>query len=156
MVPVAAALAGSGLDRATTALVAWFGPRGLASVVFCLLALEELGSQAAHHAAAVISFTVVLSVVVHGATADPLAGRYAGHLARHPGHSADPDLPGIPERRLTRRAATPQLDHAQSIRGRGILTRRNRQGPCHMINGIPDQAVLGGRRHLRRLRPLRA
>jgi NhaP-type Na+/H+ or K+/H+ antiporter len=105
MAPVAVALVGSGLDRATIALVAWFGPRGLASVVFCLLALEELGSQAAHHAAAVISFTVVLSVVVHGATADPLAGRYARHLARHAGHSADDELSGIPERRLIRRAA---------------------------------------------------
>jgi NhaP-type Na+/H+ or K+/H+ antiporter len=105
MAPVAVALVGSGLDRATIALVAWFGPRGLASVVFCLLALEELGSQAAHHAAAVISFTVVLSVVVHGATADPLAGWYARHLARHTGHSADDELSGIPERRLIRRAA---------------------------------------------------
>jgi NhaP-type Na+/H+ or K+/H+ antiporter len=105
MAPVAVALVGSGLDRATIALVAWFGPRGLASVVFCLLALEELGSQAAHHAAAVISFTVVLSVVVHGATADPLAGRYARHLARHAGHSADDELSGIPERRLIRRTA---------------------------------------------------
>jgi len=105
MAPVAVALVGSGLDRATIALVAWFGPRGLASVVFCLLALEELGSQAAHHAAAVISFTVVLSVVVHGATADPLAGRYAGHLAGHAGRSADGELPGIPERRLIRRTA---------------------------------------------------
>ena len=44
MVPVAAVLIGTRLDRATIALVAWFGPRGLASVVFCLLALEELGS----------------------------------------------------------------------------------------------------------------
>jgi NhaP-type Na+/H+ or K+/H+ antiporter len=105
MAPVAVALVGSGLDRATIALVAWFGPRGLASVVFCLLALEELGSQAAHHAAAVISFTVVLRVVVHGATADPLAGWYARHLARHAGHSADDELSGIPERRLIRRAA---------------------------------------------------
>jgi NhaP-type Na+/H+ or K+/H+ antiporter len=103
MAPVAVALAGSGLDRATIALVAWFGPRGLASVVFCLLALEEVGSAAADHAAAVISTTVVLSVVAHGATADPLAGRYAGHLARHAGRSADAGLPGIPERRLIRR-----------------------------------------------------
>jgi NhaP-type Na+/H+ or K+/H+ antiporter len=64
------------------ALVAWFGPRGLASVVFCLLALEELGSPAADHAAAVITITVVLSVIAHGATADPPASRYARHLAR--------------------------------------------------------------------------
>jgi NhaP-type Na+/H+ or K+/H+ antiporter len=105
MAPVAVALAGSGLDRATITLVAWFGPRGLASVVFCLLALEELGSPAADHAAAVISFTVMLSVVVHGATADPLAGRYAGHLARHAGQRAYAEPPGIPERRLIRRTA---------------------------------------------------
>jgi sodium/hydrogen antiporter len=106
MVPVAVALAGSGLDRATIALVAWFGPRGLASVVFCLLALEELGSPAADHAAAVISITVLLSVLAHGATADPLAARYARHLTRHAGRSPGADLPGIPERRLIRRTTS--------------------------------------------------
>jgi len=106
MAPVAVALAGSGLDRATIALVAWFGPRGLASVVFSLLAQEELGSPAADHAAAVISITVVLSVVLHGATADPLAGRYARHLARHAGQPAGAELPAIPERRLIRRTAS--------------------------------------------------
>ena len=67
MAPVAVALVGAGLDRATIALVGWFGPRGLASVVFCLLALEELGSAAADHAAAVIATPVVLSAVAHGA-----------------------------------------------------------------------------------------
>ena len=106
MAPVAAALIGSGLDRATIALVAWFGPRGLASVVFCLLALEELGSPAADHAAAVITITVVLSVLAHGATADPLANRYARHLARQAGQPASTEIPGIPERRLIRRVAS--------------------------------------------------
>ena len=86
--------------------MAWFGPRGLASVVFCLLALEELGSPAADHAAAVITITVVLSVLAHGATADPLASRYARHLARQAGQRAGAGLPGIPERRLIRRAAS--------------------------------------------------
>jgi NhaP-type Na+/H+ or K+/H+ antiporter len=106
MAPVAAALVGTGLDRVTVALVAWFGPRGLASVVFCLLALEELGSQAAAHAAAVITITVVLSVLAHGATAVPLANRYARHLAGHAGQ-AGAEIPGIPERRLIRRPASP-------------------------------------------------
>jgi len=105
MAPVAVALVGSGLDRATIALVAWFGPRGLASVVFCLLALEELGSPVADHAAAVITITVVLSVLVHGATADPLAKRYARHLARQAGEHAGAEPPGIPERRLIRHSA---------------------------------------------------
>ena len=81
----------------------WFGPRSLASVVFCLLALEELGSAAANHAAAVITITVMISVVAHGATADPLATRYARHLARQAGQRADAEIPGLPERRLIRR-----------------------------------------------------
>ena len=42
MVPVAAALAGAGLRRDTVAFMGWFGPRGLASVVFTLIAVEEL------------------------------------------------------------------------------------------------------------------
>jgi len=44
MAPVAVALIGARLGWTTVLLVAWFGPRGLASVVFALLALEELGS----------------------------------------------------------------------------------------------------------------
>ena len=106
MMPVAVALIGAGLGRATVALVGWFGPRGLASVVFALLALEDLGSRTAHNAVAVITITVMLSVVVHGATADPLATRYARLLARHADVRAAVEVPGIPERRLIRRAAS--------------------------------------------------
>jgi NhaP-type Na+/H+ or K+/H+ antiporter len=61
--------------------VGWFGPRGLASVVFGLLALEALGEQAARPAVAVIAFTVLLSVVAHGLTAEPLAKRYGARLS---------------------------------------------------------------------------
>ena len=45
MVPVAAALAGAGLRRDTVAFMGWFGPRGLASVVFTLIAVEELHAR---------------------------------------------------------------------------------------------------------------
>jgi hypothetical protein len=55
MAPTAAALAGARLGRAAVILVGWFGPRGLASVVFALLALEELGQRAAGQAVAVIT-----------------------------------------------------------------------------------------------------
>src|SRR5215470_6427584 len=105
MLPVAVSLIGAGLDRPTIALIGWFGPRGLASVVFALLALEELGSHAAGHAVAFITITVMLSVIAHGATADPLAARYARLAARPSGGPASTDLtaaPGIPERRLVR------------------------------------------------------
>ena len=46
VVAVGLALIGAGLDRHTILFVGWFGPRGLASLVFALLALEELGSGA--------------------------------------------------------------------------------------------------------------
>jgi len=78
MLPVAIALTGSGLGRATTAFVGWFGPRGLASVVFALLAVEDLGTGDPRAASAVqaIAVTVVLSVIAHGLTAGPLTARY--------------------------------------------------------------------------------
>ncbi len=104
MAPVAVSLIGSGLGRATIGLVGWFGPRGLASVVFALLAIEELAGSAARQAVAVITITVLISVVAHGATADPLATRYARLLARQADEHASADVPGLPERRLIRRA----------------------------------------------------
>jgi NhaP-type Na+/H+ or K+/H+ antiporter len=88
MVPVAIALAGAGLDRATVAFVGWFGPRGLASVVFALIAFDSLDSPDAHRVLAAVTFTVVLSVIAHGITAAPLAARYGRH-----GAALHPDLP---------------------------------------------------------------
>lgn len=75
MVPVALVCLGAGLDRATVLFVGWFGPRGLASLVFALLALESLGTRA-DEAVAVITTTVLLSVLAHGLTASPLSRRY--------------------------------------------------------------------------------
>src|SRR3569623_1710670 len=89
MIPVALALIGSRLDRPTVLFVGWFGPRGLASLVFALLALEETGSVA-DEAVAVIAATVFLSVLAHGLSAAPLAARYGRRAAaRRP----DPDIP---------------------------------------------------------------
>ena len=104
MVPVALALAGRRLGRAAVAFVGWFGPRGLASVVFALLALEDLG-QPAEPAVSVIAFTVLLSVVAHGLTANPLAQRYGPRLAIPAGGPDDTEEPPLPARRLIRRAS---------------------------------------------------
>jgi len=105
MVPVAIALAGARLGRTTVAFVGWFGPRGLASVVFALLALEETGQGAAGSAIAIIAFTVLLSVVAHGVTADPLARRYGPSMSRALAPGEDPGIPLPPERRLIRRTS---------------------------------------------------
>lgn len=82
MVPVALSLIGSGLDRRTVLFVGWFGPRGLASIVFALLALDALGPEA-DGAVAIIAVTILLSVLAHGLSATPLATRY-GRVAATP------------------------------------------------------------------------
>ena len=107
-VAVAVALAGARLGWATVGLVAWFGPRGLASVVFALLALEELGSPTADRAVAVIAITVLLSVIAHGATAEPLAARYAKLLAHRAAEGPGALMPDMPDRRLIRRSPAPR------------------------------------------------
>lgn len=80
MLPVALVSLGAGLDRITILFIGWFGPRGLASLVFALLALETLGT-AADEAVTVLATTVLLSVVAHGITAAPLARRYGAYAA---------------------------------------------------------------------------
>jgi NhaP-type Na+/H+ or K+/H+ antiporter len=75
MFPVALTLLGSGFDRISVAFIGWFGPRGLTSVIFALLALEDLG-PAAQEITATIALTVLLSVAAHGLTAKPFARRF--------------------------------------------------------------------------------
>ena len=104
MLPVAVALAGARLGRPAVLFVGWFGPRGLASVVFGLLALEDLARSAAKPAVTVIAFTVLLSVLAHGLSADPLAKRYGPRLTPPPEAAGPAGLAEIPERRLIRRS----------------------------------------------------
>ena len=90
----------------------WFGPRGLASVVFTLLALEEIehaggGSMLVQ----TITWTILLSVVLHGMSAAPLANSYGTSIGTS-GH--------IPERES---AAEPQ------IRLRDLTGRRPPEEP---------------------------
>jgi sodium/hydrogen antiporter len=80
MLPVALALLGAGFDRYAVGFIGWFGPRGLASVIFALLTLESL-QKAGSDVVAVISLTVLVSVVVHGLSAGPLANRFQSSRA---------------------------------------------------------------------------
>jgi NhaP-type Na+/H+ or K+/H+ antiporter len=104
IVPVAAALAGIGLRRDTIFFMGWFGPRGLASVVFTLIAVEEL-HDAGPVAGSIMEFatwTILLSVVAHGLSAGPLARMYGRGL----NEAGDiPELADAPEPRVRRRSA---------------------------------------------------
>ena len=76
MVPVAIAMLGTRTRLATVGFLGWFGPRGLASIVFALIVLEE--SRLPHEQTILLAIylTVGLSVLLHGITAAPLADWY--------------------------------------------------------------------------------
>ena len=76
MVPVAISLIGSGLRPPTVLFLGWFGPRGLASILFALLVLDEAMLPHGDVVFHIVMTTVVLSVVLHGLTAAPLANAY--------------------------------------------------------------------------------
>ena len=116
MLPVALASIGAGLDRNTVLFVGWFGPRGLASLVFALLALEALG-PVSDQAVAVIAATVLLSVLAHGFSAAPLAARY-GRAAAAAGPEPGGPVPvsPAPARGLSRMHIHPP--HFRSKRSR--------------------------------------
>ena len=81
MVPVAIALLGEGFRPLTTGFMGWFGPRGLASVVFTLIAVEELqGTAIDTPLFEVATWTILLSVLLHGLTARPLSAAYGAKI----------------------------------------------------------------------------
>jgi NhaP-type Na+/H+ or K+/H+ antiporter len=90
----------SRLDRSTVAFIGWFGPRGLASVVFGLVVSDALTGEDARLALSVISLTVLTSVVAHGLSARPFARAYGAHVAHltkdRPEHMAVPALAARP------------------------------------------------------------
>jgi sodium/hydrogen antiporter len=84
MLPVAVAMIGTGARRPTVAFLGWFGPRGLASIVFAVLVIEEGGLPHDDLILLTIYVAIGLSVLAHGLTAAPLANRYAAWFESHP------------------------------------------------------------------------
>ena len=95
MLPVAIALRGTRLRATTTAFMGWFGPRGLASVVFTLIAVETLheAGGTGTELADVTTATIALSVFAHGLTAGPLATAYSSALGDDPTAAEMLDVP---------------------------------------------------------------
>jgi NhaP-type Na+/H+ or K+/H+ antiporter len=75
MLPVFLALTGMRLSTEGKLFIGWFGPRGLASIVFALIILEA-NLPHSHNIAVVVACTVILSILAHGVTANPWARAY--------------------------------------------------------------------------------
>ena len=92
MVPVAIALAGFGMRRDTLAMMGWFAPRGLPSAAFLVTALVAWSNSgvSTDTLIAAMTWTILLSVILHGLTAQPLARWYVRRL-----EAADPAIPEL-------------------------------------------------------------
>jgi NhaP-type Na+/H+ or K+/H+ antiporter len=75
ILPIVASLAGSGLALPEKLFLGWFGPRGLASILFTLLMMDAFDFPNEPELLACVSLTVGLSILVHGISANPLARR---------------------------------------------------------------------------------
>ena len=102
MLPVALSLVGLGMRRSTLLFIGWFGPRGLASVVFTLVAIEDLhpGGPDQSPLVQVATWTILLSVVAHGVTAGVVAPRFGVRMA---GQGDVPELEPAHTLRMRRR-----------------------------------------------------
>jgi NhaP-type Na+/H+ or K+/H+ antiporter len=105
IVPVAIATRGLGLRTPTVMFLGWFGPRGLASIVFGILLLEE-DLPVSQELFEIVALVVVSSVFLHGLSATPGAAAYGRwYRAAHPGHVTSESVPVV-LRRTRRRIRT--------------------------------------------------
>jgi NhaP-type Na+/H+ or K+/H+ antiporter len=95
MLPVAIAMLGSKARPPTLAFLGWFGPRGLASIVFAVIVVEESHLPQTSTILLATYTTVGLSVFAHGLTAAPLTNRYVRWYEAHPRH-ARPPMESVP------------------------------------------------------------
>lgn len=97
MLAVALSLVGTRLLPMTVGFLGWFGPRGLASILYLLLIMEEGELSAAPDIVTTVLLTVFLSVLLHGASASPAARSYSRRLrrmdTRHTGAERQPVFP---------------------------------------------------------------
>ncbi|HXZ56390.1 MAG TPA: cation:proton antiporter [Gaiellaceae bacterium] len=110
MLPVTVAFARTHARPQTVAFMGWFGPRGLASIVFTVIVMDEANLPGITTITVAVVFTVVLSVYAHGLTSRPLTGRYASWFRAHPS-DRKPPMEGVhapPQRWRHRTAAAAQ------------------------------------------------
>lgn len=85
MLPVILSLMGSEVNWHSALFIGWFGPRGLASIVLTLIALETVDVFPGQDTFILAVFiTVFFSVVAHGITAVPLSRLYLEKIQGKP------------------------------------------------------------------------
>ena len=96
MIPISISLLGTGLRLPSQLFLGWFGLRGLASILFVLLILDESEVLHSHELLSVTVVTVALSALLHGVTAAPFAylyGRLTARMGECEENQPAPELP---------------------------------------------------------------
>lgn len=81
MLPVFVSLAGMSIGTSEKLFMGWFGPRGLASIVFAVIVVNE-NLAGGHTIITTVVCTITLSVIGHGLSANPLVAALVSHLKR--------------------------------------------------------------------------
>ena len=89
MIPTSLSLIGLKLKVSTVLFLSWFGPRGLASLLFALLVIGEFNLPHGEQILTVSVLTVVFSIIAHGISAVPGARLYAV-IGKHQDADHDP------------------------------------------------------------------
>lgn len=97
-VPIYLSLLGTRVRPVTCLFLAWFGPRGLASILFALFVLGETNVPAADHIVAIVIAVVGASIVVHGLSAAPAASRYGQAMSAAGDSEEMRDVSSMPAR----------------------------------------------------------
>jgi len=129
ILPVTIAMLRTGFAPASLLYLGWFGPRGLASIVFAGLVVEA-GVSGADTMTDAILLTVAISLVAHGVTAAWGARRYAAWFER--AAVADP--------------AMPEAAEAPPVTGRRRLADGGEDGSPAAVPPAGTSATGGGKR----------
>lgn len=118
MAAAALSLLGAGLNWRSVLFMGWFGPRGLASILFALFTLEQVEMALGHVVLSITVLTVALSIVAHGATAAPLARRYGNFIGANRMRAETKPVSDMPLRgRLRAPPSAPGAPRAQDAPG---------------------------------------
>lgn len=94
MLPVSLSLIGLKLNLRTHGFLGWFGPRGIASIIYGLILLESHVAQA-EELFNIMVITVALSMLLHGVTAAPFATAFGNAMKHSDEHHKHGDFPEL-------------------------------------------------------------
>jgi sodium/hydrogen antiporter len=141
----------AGLSRYARRFIGWFGPRGLNSLLFALLVVQQ-AVPGGEGLLAVIGVVVVVSVVAHGVTATPFSAWYARKAEQQTlveeraattaelfTHDPD-DVPRVTPEQLAERLAGPHPPLVLDVRSRSEYERDGVRIPGS-VRVLPDQVT---------------